>query len=221
MNFVGALRGRLRPDLVSRSQREHAWLGLIWSIASSFNLIHKHVIHFLLIFQTDPCVPDSSPSLEHYEEVSASDELESSHEMYYDLDSSRESNPSTSLHQPVSDLSSPEASNLTQCVEEHAQSTEVSAQGQRLYDMAVYETELATKPLYDGARVTLLEALVEQFLWFAEHSGISKEALSDMLHFQHHRILPSGNLLPDSYEAALKLIEPFLVAPVIFHACPN
>ena len=90
-----------------------------------------------------------------------------------------------------------------------------------LYDMSVYESPIATKPLFDGASTTLLEAVVEHLLWFSEHPGISKEALSDMLHLQHHRILPPGNVLPHSYEAALKVVEPFLIKPVAFHVCPN
>ena len=45
--------------------------------------------------------------------------------------------------------------------------------------------------------------------------------MSDMLHFQHHRVLPLANQLPSSYEAAMKIVEPFLINPIIFHACPN
>ena len=41
-----------------------------------------------------------------------------------------------------------------------------------------------------------------------------------MLHLQHN-ILPSDNLLPSSYAAALQVIEPFLVKPLTFHACPK
>ena len=48
-----------------------------------------------------------------------------------------------------------------------------------------------------------------------------KEALSSLLYLQCHSILPENNLLPDSYEAGLKIIKPFLVEPVMYHACPN
>lgn len=56
---------------------------------------------------------------------------------------------------------------------------------------------------------------------FSEHPGISKQALSDVIFMQHNRILPPGNILPVSYEAALKLIEPYLIDSIIFHSCPN
>ena len=32
---------------------------------------------------------------------------------------------------------------------------------------------------------------------------------------------PYGNVLPASYEAALKLIEPYLIDSIVFHSCPN
>lgn len=69
--------------------------------------------------------------------------------------------------------------------------------------------------------MTVLEAVVKIFSWFSKHPGISKEALSDSLHMQHHEILPPGNLLPDSYTAAHQLIDPYLVRPILFDACPN
>lgn len=100
----------------------------------------------------------------------------------------------------------------------------VSADGAESYnlcDMSVYESEIYKVPLYEGAKVSLLESVVNIFSWFSEHPGISKAALSDMFQMQHSHILPPGNCLPDTYEAALKIIEPFLVKPIEFHACPN
>ena len=41
-----------------------------------------------------------------------------------------------------------------------------------------------------------------------------------MLQMQHD-ILPEGHRLPSSYRSAQALIEPFLVKPIIFHACSN
>ncbi len=84
-----------------------------------------------------------------------------------------------------------------------------------------YETPVATTPLYAGATVTILQAVVQYFLWFTSHPGTSKEALSDILYMQHHTLLPPNNLLPDSYESALKLIESLLIQPITFHVCPN
>lgn len=89
------------------------------------------------------------------------------------------------------------------------------------YDMSIYDTETLTKtPLYDGSKCTLMDALVKYLYWFSDHPGISKEALSNMLSLQHD-ILPPGNMLPSSYDKALKLVEPLLIQPVIFHACQN
>ena len=42
-----------------------------------------------------------------------------------------------------------------------------------------------------------------------------------MLSMQHHSILPKPNHLPDSYNAATKVIEPFLLTPLEFDVCPN
>ena len=95
----------------------------------------------------------------------------------------------------------------------------VSSASTQVYDMSVYESTLATTPLYTGANISLLEALVEHFLWFSEHPGISKQAL--VIFMQHNRILPPGNILPVSYEGALKLIKPYLIDSIIFHSCPN
>ena len=64
--------------------------------------------------------------------------------------------------------------------------------------MSVYDAPITKMPLYDGASTTLLEALAEYMLWFSEHSSISKEALSDILHLQHNRILPAGNVFQRS-----------------------
>ena len=92
---------------------------------------------------------------------------------------------------------------------------------QPLYDMSVYNRSAVDIPLYEGASTTVLDSLIEQFSWFGDHPGISKEALSDMLYMLHHHTLPPHNMLPDSYDSAMKVIEPFLVTPVVFHACPN
>ena len=38
---------------------------------------------------------------------------------------------------------------------------------------------------------------------------------------EHEEILPVGNNLPATYSDALRLVEPFLIQPITFHACPN
>ena len=76
------------------------------------------------------------------------------------------------------------------------------------------------QPLYEGATVTLQHTLAKYFEWFTSHPGTSKSALSDMLKLQHE-ILPIRNLLPNTYQSAHRMIDSFLVKPIVFHACPN
>ena len=74
--------------------------------------------------------------------------------------------------------------------------------------------------LYDGSAHTLMSTLVEYFRWFCEHPGTSKEAFSSMLAMQKS-ILPTPNVLPGSYEAALRIIEPHIISTVSFDICDN
>ena len=56
----------------------------------------------------------------------------------------------------------------------------------QLYDLSLYENEqLSSTPLYDGAKMSDMDALVKYLHWFSEHSGISKEVLSDILKLEH------------------------------------
>ena len=90
-----------------------------------------------------------------------------------------------------------------------------------LYDMSIYDNEvLSSTPLYESASLSVMDALVKNLLWFSEHPSISKEALSDKLSMDHE-VLPPGNKLPSSYSSAMKLVEPFLIQPIVFHVCPN
>ena len=74
----------------------------------------------------------------------------------------------------------------------------------KLYNMSIYETERLSKtPLFNGSSTTVMDALVAYLGWFSEHPGISKEVLSEILRVQHDQILPSGNKLPSSYNAAI------------------
>ena len=49
----------------------------------------------------------------------------------------------------------------------------------------------------------------------------SKDALSNVLSMHHYHILPQPNFLPDSYTAAMKVIEPFLTKLLVFDVCQN
>ena len=66
-----------------------------------------------------------------------------------------------------------------------------------------------------------LEAVAHHMVWFKNHPGTNKDASSNVLSMQHHHILPQPNLLPDSYTAAMKVVEPFLVKPLMFDVCQN
>ena len=84
----------------------------------------------------------------------------------------------------------------------------------------LYTSGAATIPLFEGSPHSVLQSLVKYFTWFCEHPGISKEALSSVLAMQHN-LLPSDNNMPNSYEAALRIIQPYLVKPLVYDVCPN
>ena len=88
--------------------------------------------------------------------------------------------------------------------------------------MSIYDTELLSRTaLYEGAKISVMDAVVKYLQGFIEHPSLSWEALSGILRMEHIEILPPGNKLPASYEEALQLVEPFLIQPILFHACPN
>ena len=78
----------------------------------------------------------------------------------------------------------------------------------------------AALPLYEGFPNSVIHTLVKYFHWFSEYPGISKESFSSMLALQS-TLLPGGNNLPTSYEAARRTIEPHLVQPIIYDVCKN
>ena len=86
---------------------------------------------------------------------------------------------------------------------------------------SIVDDECLNSPLYTGAHVTVIQAVVEHLLWFTQHPHISKDAFSDMLYMQHYSTLPNDNLLPCSYNDIRRKIEPYLVKPVVFDCCPN
>lgn len=87
-------------------------------------------------------------------------------------------------------------------------------------DDYLYTSGAATTPLFEGSPHSVLQSLVKYFTWFCEHPGISKEALSSVLATQHE-LLPLDNNMPNSYEAALRTIQPYLVKPMVYDVCPN
>ena len=67
----------------------------------------------------------------------------------------------------------------------------------------------------------MLTALSVLLSWFTRFPGISKQAFSQLLYMLHNIILPSGNLLPASYDAAYAVIKPYLISVKEYHCCPN
>ena len=100
--------------------------------------------------------------------------------------------------------------------EENVEKFKVNTYG----DSWLYSSDAATTSLYEGTSTTVLHALIKHFHWFSEHPGISKESLSSLLSMEQS-YLPPGNKLPPTYDAALNVIEPYLVQPIVFHACKN
>ena len=78
-----------------------------------------------------------------------------------------------------------------------------------------------TQEAYPNSSLTTVKVLAILFSWFAAYPGISKEALSHLLFILHNFILPPGNNLPLSYEAARSKIKSFLVKPIEYHCCLN
>ena len=87
------------------------------------------------------------------------------------------------------------------------------------FDLTLYDSSEATSPIYESSNVTVLEAVAQHTVWFTTHPGTSKDALSNVLRMHRH-ILPQPNL-PDSYTAAMKVIEPFLAKLLVFDVCQN
>ena len=81
------------------------------------------------------------------------------------------------------------------------------------FDPNGYKSGPAFTPLYEGADITLLEAIAQHLLWFTEHPSTSKHGV---LELQHRHIFPPGNVLPHSYKSAMKVVNGFLVKPLVF-----
>ena len=98
-----------------------------------------------------------------------------------------------------------------------ADSSVVQVPNENSFESDLYNSGAAVLPLFPGSNHTVLQSLVKYFSWFYEHPGISKEALSSLLAI-NHTTLPDGNNLPNSYEATLRIIEPYLVHSIVYDA---
>lgn len=53
-----------------------------------------------------------------------------------------------------------------------------------------YDNMRQSPPLYPGAKLSVVEALVHMFDWFTSHPSLSKQAFSENLNYLHNYILP-------------------------------
>ena len=77
-------------------------------------------------------------------------------------------------------------------------------------------------PLYDGCdpEVTRLSFTLELLKTKAKNKWTDK-SLDEHLKFLHNKVLPAGNLCPTSVEEAKKIVCPFDLPHIRYHACIN
>ena len=69
--------------------------------------------------------------------------------------------------------------------------------------------------------MTVLETLFEIMKDYSYTPNTSMSSVSSRLSTWKNTILESNNNLPDSFDSALKLLEPFLMPLFTYHVCPN
>ena len=58
---------------------------------------------------------------------------------------------------------------------EQSDTSEIIGDFSMLYDLSVYDDEqLSSTPLYEGADISVMDAVVKYLTWFSEHPGISR-----------------------------------------------
>ena len=87
--------------------------------------------------------------------------------------------------------------------------------------LAQLEVDSGT-PLYDGCdpEVTRLNFTLELLKTKAKNKWTGK-SLDEHLKFLHNKVLPAGNLCPTSVEEAKKIVCPFDLPHIRYHACIN
>ena len=87
--------------------------------------------------------------------------------------------------------------------------------------LAQLEVDLRTT-LYDGCdpEVTRLSFTLELLKTKAKNKWTDK-SLDEHLKFLHNKVLPAGNLCPTSVEEAKKIVCPFDLPHIRYHACIN
>jgi len=78
----------------------------------------------------------------------------------------------------------------------------------------------AETPLYDGCKLTRLEATLKLFVLKAKH-GWTDKSFTELLTLLQEDILPKGNALPGRNYDAKKVLCPMGMEYEKIHACPN
>ena len=127
---------------------------------------------------------------------------------------------SVEIDSTICDQSTEDCQVGIQCHEDIQDVSDISCNVNQ-FNSCNYQSGPAIASLYECSSITLLEAIAEHLHWFTKHPGTSKQALSEVLYMQHHTILPKGNILPDSYKIAIRIVKSYLVEPTVYDVCPN
>ena len=88
-------------------------------------------------------------------------------------------------------------------------------------DLSLYTKIPESKTLlYPGAKLTILEAAYEVIRDFV-FSKDTRANVTKRCKLMKEKLLPEGNLMPESFEAIFKIIFPFLAPLHRFNVCPN
>ncbi|XP_061190168.1 uncharacterized protein LOC133198027 [Saccostrea echinata] len=89
-----------------------------------------------------------------------------------------------------------------------------------MFNEDAYKDPCLLRPLYEGSKVTVLEAVTQNLYVFSSNHGVSKKAISDVLH-NEKQTLPKPNHLPASFEEARNVIKHLLIPLVKYEVCIN
>ena len=88
------------------------------------------------------------------------------------------------------------------------------------HEASVFDSGIAIQQLFDGSDETVLIAITRELVKFSSTTGMSKRALNANLK-QQHDMLPKPNNMPETYEHALAMAEPYMIPLVTYDACIN
>ncbi|XP_038065709.1 uncharacterized protein LOC119735843 [Patiria miniata] len=98
-----------------------------------------------------------------------------------------------------------------------------------MYSVSLPRTPFKTKSKLAPCQINLPGQIVGHrqpkttMTTMATHSlfKVSQRAISELLRILHRFILPNGNILPDSFQAAKKLVDEYLIPVEMHDVCPN